>query len=139
MKMLLSHWPVQKAVVHILFFFRLFIYLFIYFRYFPHLHFQCYPKSPPYPPTPLPTHSHFLALAFPCTGTWTLGLILSCTLLSSCVFLHGFPSVCMHFSFFLEDSKKQQFKPSQHHFIFSSTTVEVLFSNTEAPSFNVRV
>ncbi|EDL00036.1 mCG146956 [Mus musculus] len=24
-------------------------------RYFPHLHFQCYPKSPPYPPpTPLP-------------------------------------------------------------------------------------
>jgi hypothetical protein len=39
----------------------------IYFsiRYFLHLHFQCYPKSPPYPPTPtpLPTHSHFLALA----------------------------------------------------------------------------
>jgi hypothetical protein len=23
-------------------------------RYFPHLHFQCYSKSPPYPPTPLP-------------------------------------------------------------------------------------
>jgi hypothetical protein len=36
-------------------------------RYFLHLHFQCYPQSPPYPPpTPLPTHSHFLALAFPC-------------------------------------------------------------------------
>jgi hypothetical protein len=23
-------------------------------RYVPHLHFQCYPKSPPYPPPPLP-------------------------------------------------------------------------------------
>ena len=37
-------------------------------RYFPHLHFQCYPKSPPYPPT----HSHFLALAFPCTGAYNV-------------------------------------------------------------------
>jgi hypothetical protein len=38
-------------------------------RYFPHLHFQCYPKSPLNPPpTPLPTHSHFLALEFPFTG-----------------------------------------------------------------------
>jgi hypothetical protein len=26
----------------------------------------------PYPPTPLPTHSHFLALAFPCTGAYSL-------------------------------------------------------------------
>jgi hypothetical protein len=45
---------------------------FIFIRYFPHLHFQCYPKSPPYhpPPTPLPTHSHFLALAFSCTGAY---------------------------------------------------------------------
>ena len=24
----------------------------IFFRYFPHLHFQCYPKSPAYPPPP---------------------------------------------------------------------------------------
>jgi fumarate reductase subunit C len=47
-------------VIFFLFFFLLFI------RYFPHLHFQCYLKSPPYPPpTPLLTHSHFLALAFP--------------------------------------------------------------------------
>jgi hypothetical protein len=47
-------------------------YLFIYFiKYFLHLHFQCYPKSPPYPPlTPLPTHSHFLALPFPCTEAY---------------------------------------------------------------------
>jgi hypothetical protein len=45
--------------------------LFFLIRYFPHLHFQCYPKSPPYPPpTPLPTHSHFLALAFPFTGAY---------------------------------------------------------------------
>ena len=25
-------------------------------RYFPHLHFQCYPKSPPYPPPHSPTY-----------------------------------------------------------------------------------
>jgi hypothetical protein len=42
------------------FFFNFFI------RYFPHLHFQYYPKSPQY----TPTHSHFLALAFPCTGAY---------------------------------------------------------------------
>jgi hypothetical protein len=48
------------------FFFHFFI------RYLAHLHFQCYTKSPPYPPTstPLPTHSPFLALAFPCTGAY---------------------------------------------------------------------
>jgi hypothetical protein len=41
-------------------------------RYLAHLHFQCYTKSPPYPitPTPLPVHSPFLALAFPCTGAY---------------------------------------------------------------------
>jgi hypothetical protein len=41
-------------------------------RNFPCLHFQCYPKGPPYPPppNPLPTHSPFLALAFPCTGAY---------------------------------------------------------------------
>jgi hypothetical protein len=41
--------------------------------YFLHLHFKCYPKSSLYPlphPAPLPTHSHFLVLAFPCTGTY---------------------------------------------------------------------
>jgi hypothetical protein len=35
----------------------------IFITYFPQLHFQCYPKSPPYPPPPptsLPTHSHFV-------------------------------------------------------------------------------
>jgi hypothetical protein len=49
-----------------LFFFPFFI------RYLAHLHFQCYTKSPPYPPTPtpLPTHSPFLALVFPCTGAY---------------------------------------------------------------------
>jgi hypothetical protein len=41
-------------------------------RYLAHLHFQCYTKGPPYPPTatPLPTHSPFLALVFPCTGAY---------------------------------------------------------------------
>ena len=28
----------------------------IFIRYFPHLHFQCYPESPPYPPPQSPTH-----------------------------------------------------------------------------------
>jgi hypothetical protein len=43
-------------------------------KYFPRLHFQCYPKGPPYPPpNPLPTHSPFLALAFPCTGASKVG------------------------------------------------------------------
>jgi hypothetical protein len=55
------------------------IYLFILFFFFPffirylaHLHFQCYTKSPPYPPThtPLPAHSPFLTLAFPCSGAY---------------------------------------------------------------------
>jgi hypothetical protein len=32
------------------------IYLFIFIRYFLHLHFQCYPKSPPYPSPHSPTH-----------------------------------------------------------------------------------
>jgi hypothetical protein len=37
-----------------------------------HLHFQCYPKSPPHAPPhiPLTTHSHFLALAFPCSEAY---------------------------------------------------------------------
>jgi hypothetical protein len=41
-------------------------------RYLALLHSQCYTKSPPYPPTPtpLPIHSPFLALAFPCTGAY---------------------------------------------------------------------
>jgi hypothetical protein len=49
--------------------FFVFCFLFFLIRYLFHLHFQCYPKSPPPapPPTPPPTHSHFLALAFPCT------------------------------------------------------------------------
>jgi hypothetical protein len=45
---------------------------FIIIRYLFHLHFQCYPKSPPHPPTPTPppTHSHLLALEFPCTEAY---------------------------------------------------------------------
>jgi hypothetical protein len=57
-------------ILQLLHFFFLFFPFFI--RYLAHLHFQCYTKSPPYPPTltPLPTHSPFLALAFPCTGAY---------------------------------------------------------------------
>jgi hypothetical protein len=45
---------------------------FFFFTYFPQLHFQCYPKVPHTLPhhTPLPTHSHFLTLEFPCTGAY---------------------------------------------------------------------
>jgi hypothetical protein len=57
----------------VLFCFVLFCFV-LFFTYFPQLHFQCYPKSPPHPPTPLPTHSHFLALAFPCTGAYKVCL-----------------------------------------------------------------
>jgi hypothetical protein len=48
------------------------IFFSFFIRYLAHLHFQCYTKSPPYPPTttPLPTHSPFLALAFPCSGAY---------------------------------------------------------------------
>jgi hypothetical protein len=58
-----------------IFFFIFFIYFFsfpFFIRYLAHLHFQRYTKSPPYPPTPtpLPTHSPFLALVFPCTGAY---------------------------------------------------------------------
>jgi hypothetical protein len=57
--------PISLKEIEIFFF----IYLFI--TYFPQLHFQCYPKSPPYPPPlpylPIPI---FLALAFPCTGAY---------------------------------------------------------------------
>ncbi|EDL36529.1 mCG148246 [Mus musculus] len=55
----------------------LFFFLFPFFiRYLAHLHFQCYTKSLPYLPTPipLPTHSPFLALAFPCTGAYKVCL-----------------------------------------------------------------
>jgi hypothetical protein len=48
-----------------------FFFSFFLIRYFPHLHFQCYPKGPPYPPpNPLPTQCPFLALVFPCTGAY---------------------------------------------------------------------
>jgi hypothetical protein len=39
-----------------LFFLFVFVFCFFLIRYFPHLHFQCYPKGPPYPPPQSPTH-----------------------------------------------------------------------------------
>jgi hypothetical protein len=51
-----------------------FFFLIFFITYFPQLHFQCYPKSPPYPPPHFPTHPFpfFLALVFPCTGAYTV-------------------------------------------------------------------
>jgi hypothetical protein len=47
------------------------------------------PKSPiPFPPTPLPTHSHFLALAFPRTETYKV-----CKTKGP-LFLFNFPTLC---------------------------------------------
>jgi hypothetical protein len=66
LKVMILCWDVSNRQVFFSFFFPFFI------RCLAHLHFQCYTKSPPYPttPTPLPTHSPFLALAFPCTAAY---------------------------------------------------------------------
>jgi hypothetical protein len=71
----LKRWLVLGSLGHTevlsLFFFGGGYSLFFLIRYFSRLHFQCYPKGPPYPhPNLLPTHSPFLALAFPCTGAY---------------------------------------------------------------------
>jgi hypothetical protein len=60
------------SFVNILNWFSFFFFFPFFIRYLAHLHFQCYTKSPPYPPTPtpLPAHSPFLALAFPCSGAY---------------------------------------------------------------------
>jgi hypothetical protein len=50
-----------------------FLLIFLFIRYFLYLHFKCYPESflyTPPRPAPPPTHSHFLALAFPYTGAY---------------------------------------------------------------------
>jgi hypothetical protein len=68
-----SHSLIAKLLFWFLFKAKKYYIFFPFFiRYLAHLHFQCYTKSPPYPPTPtpLPTHSPFLALAFPCTGAY---------------------------------------------------------------------
>jgi hypothetical protein len=63
-----SFYILQKSLRSNSFFF---FFLFL-IRYLFHLHFQCYPKSPPHAPpsTSPPSHSHFLALAFPCTEAY---------------------------------------------------------------------
>jgi hypothetical protein len=53
------------------FFYFFYFLLDIFFIYISN--FKCYAESSLYPspcPAPLPTHSHFLALAFPCTGAY---------------------------------------------------------------------
>jgi hypothetical protein len=59
---------VPRAFVHISISACHSFFLIFFITYFPQLHFQYYPKTPPYPLPDSPTdHSHFLALAFPCT------------------------------------------------------------------------
>jgi hypothetical protein len=62
----LSPHPHQRVLSPVVLILAILFFLIFFITYFPQLHFQCYPKSPPYPPppTPLPTHSHFLALAY---------------------------------------------------------------------------
>jgi hypothetical protein len=63
---LFKTWLIMRGVFSIYFFLIFFTIL-----YFPQLHLECYPKRPhTLPPTPLPTHSPFLALVFPCTGAY---------------------------------------------------------------------
>jgi hypothetical protein len=59
----------------IFFFFFFFIYIFL-LRIFLNYISNAIPKVPHTlpPPTPLPTHSHFLALVFPCTGAYKVCL-----------------------------------------------------------------
>jgi hypothetical protein len=47
-----SFFPFFLSSFVVLFLFLIYIFI----RYFPHLHFQCYSKSPPYPPFHSPTH-----------------------------------------------------------------------------------
>jgi hypothetical protein len=54
---------------HLVFYFIFFFFSLIFFNYvFSSITFPMLSQKPP--PTPLPTHSHFLALAFPCTGVY---------------------------------------------------------------------
>jgi hypothetical protein len=51
---------INKIYIAIIFFSFLFLlsfFKYILIRYFPHLHFQCYPKSPPYPSPHSPKNS----------------------------------------------------------------------------------
>jgi hypothetical protein len=69
-KLLMTGFSLKVTELSMIFTHSFFFFFPFFIRYLAHLHFQCYTKSPPYPPTPtpLPTHSPPLALAFPCTG-----------------------------------------------------------------------
>jgi hypothetical protein len=61
-----THWAM--FIFFFLFFFKIFL-LGIFLIYIS----KAIPKVPhTLPPTPLPTHSHFLVLVFPCTGAYTV-------------------------------------------------------------------
>jgi hypothetical protein len=55
-KMLCSVLSLVCSMCHRAIFSFLFLMLIFLIRYFPHLHFQCYPKGPPYAPPQSPTH-----------------------------------------------------------------------------------
>jgi hypothetical protein len=45
---------IMESEIPRVFFIFYFLFIFFIIRYFPRLHFQCYPKGPPYPPPPIP-------------------------------------------------------------------------------------
>jgi hypothetical protein len=62
-----EHMGSFQLLAIIIFFYFTFLLLGIFLVYI----FNTIPKAPhTHPPNPLPTHSHFLALAFPCTGAY---------------------------------------------------------------------
>jgi hypothetical protein len=68
-----QHWLLKRKNIFIYFCPCILPFFPNFLLYFFHLHFKCYPKSPLCPPpnpASLPTHSHFLALAFPCSGAY---------------------------------------------------------------------
>ena len=54
MQIITMRFQIFSTHTHILVYYHPPVIFSFFIRYFLHLHFQCYPKSPPYPPPPLP-------------------------------------------------------------------------------------
>jgi hypothetical protein len=90
-----------------------------YFLYFLYLHFKCYPKSSLYPhPAPLPTHSHFLALVFPCTEAYKVCASLYCC--SPYRAANWFSSFSPFYTSFIGDPKLSLMDVCEHPHLYMS-------------------